>query len=443
MTFQKIKSGIVPFDNLFQGLYLNRPTLLSGRRRSGTSTLALRFLCHILQIGEKLLLFTEESPDHVSLEAHGLGTDVSEAIAAEQLSIVPYDRHLPLLPFPEALDELRTWLADRHYAFVVFDPVIPWLAAPPDRLEERLNAFFGLLDETGATSLLILRHPVSALARRLTDEISERCAICLEASQTPSGPRALEVTKYMGAPPEKCPTVLQLAAASPEPSPYQGDGMSLRELHKATQRINVTLPSYLTSTPTSPAPTFASAAGFRAPSTKFPAAPARQPGIPRPVDRPSDDISLFSIPPISLPHAPAPQTAPQQPPAPSRAPGRPPAPAATSAAAAPHTPSLAPMPSPFHSHESKSITQHITDSRIQEDPAVAASRPSTRHAIRFTDAEPAATRPHDAPAPGPGPAYPPRPTFAPRPPEAAPAAPTAPAAPAAPEHPIRFSDIIQ
>ncbi|MBR6021158.1 MAG: hypothetical protein IK066_01915 [Kiritimatiellae bacterium] len=218
MTFQKIKSGIAPLDNQFQGLYLNRPTLLSGRRRSGTSTLALRFLSHVLQIGEKILLFTEESPDHVTLEVHGLGTDVSEAIADEQLSIVPYDRHLPLLPFPEALDELRGMISDRHYTFLLFDPVMPWLAAPADQLESRLNAFFGLLEETAATSLLILRQPVSALARRLFDEISERCAICLAASQTPGSPQTLEVTKYMGAPPEKCPSVLQIVAA-PSPPP--------------------------------------------------------------------------------------------------------------------------------------------------------------------------------------------------------------------------------
>ncbi|MBR6023200.1 MAG: hypothetical protein IK066_12370, partial [Kiritimatiellae bacterium] len=163
MTFQKIKSGIPPFDNLFQGLYLGRPTLLSGKRRSGTSTLALRFLSHVLRIGEKILLFTEESPDHVTLEAHGLDTDISEAIRNEQIDIVPYDRHLPLLPFPEALDELRGMVSERNYSFVVFDPVMPWLAAPADRLEERLNAFFGLLEETSATTVLVLRHPVSPL----------------------------------------------------------------------------------------------------------------------------------------------------------------------------------------------------------------------------------------------------------------------------------------
>ena len=155
MMFKKIKSGIVPFDNLFQGLYLNRPTLLSGKRKSGASTLALRFLTHVLQIGEKILLFTEETPDHVNLEAHGLGTDISDALHSEQLCIVPYDRHLPLLPFPEALDELREIVTDRHYTFVVFDTAIPWLAAPADLLEERLNAFFGILDETAATALLL------------------------------------------------------------------------------------------------------------------------------------------------------------------------------------------------------------------------------------------------------------------------------------------------
>ncbi|MBR6023064.1 MAG: hypothetical protein IK066_11690, partial [Kiritimatiellae bacterium] len=277
MMFKKIKSGIAPFDNLFQGFYLNRPTLLSGKRKSGASTLALRFLARVLQIGEKILLFTEETPDHVTLEAHGIGADISDALHMEQLCIVPYDRQLPLLPFPEALDELREMIAERHYTFVVLDTAIPWLAAPADRLEERLNAFFELLDETAATAVLVLRHPVSPLAKRLFDEVSQRCAICLNCTQAAGAPRTLEVTKYMGAPPEQCPAVIPLGAGTAEPSPYlssRQDGMNLRELHKAvTQRIQVDVPSYLAS---GPLPSSANAA-----PRGFPPAPAPAAAVPR------------------------------------------------------------------------------------------------------------------------------------------------------------------
>ncbi|MBQ7252360.1 MAG: hypothetical protein IJS32_07155, partial [Kiritimatiellae bacterium] len=97
-------------------------------------------------------------------------------------------------------------------------------------------------------------------------------------------------------------------------------------------------------------------------------------------------------------------------------------------------PAVAPMPSPFHRNEAKSITQLLALGRLPDAPG---STPrATRHAIRFADALPDATRPQGGPAAAPGtPAVP-----APRPP----AAPVPPPAPNAPETaPIRFSDIIQ
>ena len=286
MMFKKIKSGILPLDNVFQGLYLNRPTLLSGKFKSGTTTLALRFLTRVLQLGEKILYFTETSPDHVTLAAHGLGADIDSAVNNDQLHLVPYDRHLPLLPFPEALDELRELVADQNHSFVIFDSAIPWLAAPAARLDERLTAFFGLLDDTAVTALLILHHPVSPLACRLFDEVSQRCAICLNAVRSAGGAHALEVTKYMGAPPEKCPQVIPLASDGPDSAPRftpPKDGMTLQALHKATQRIQVDVSSFLT---------LPSRRGTATPSRGF-QSPPPPPAVPRPRPRkpaaPSDD----------------------------------------------------------------------------------------------------------------------------------------------------------
>ena len=246
MSFQKIKTGQPDFDNLFQGVYLGRPTLLSGKRRSGVSTHVFLYLAHLIQIGEKVLLFTEEAPDRVALEAHGLGVDVAEAVRRDQLLVVPYDRQLPLLPFPEALDELRELIVGRHCSFVFFDPVIPWLAAPSNLLSARLDAFFGLLDETAPTSLLVLRHPVSPLARRLYDEVAERCPICCVADQPTPGTRTLELVKYMGAPPGQFPIVVPVlagpanASGGLQPPP---ENLTFHSLHDATQRIQLNLDS--------------------------------------------------------------------------------------------------------------------------------------------------------------------------------------------------------
>ena len=258
MNFAKIKSSIEPFDELFEGFYVSQPSLLSGKRGTGTSTIALRFLSHLVRIGEKVLLFTDQPPAHVTLAAHGLGADLAPALESDQLSIVPYDGQLPLLPFPEALDELRTLIAERHYTFVVFDPVMPWLAAPADQLSARLDAFFSLLSETEATALL---DPVSKIARRLFDEVSERCAICLAVTRSHEGSHTLQVTKYMGEPPEKCPATLHLSSSAPTTAPSFSPRASL----SATQLINVMVP---------PPPASSSRLSSSASASFFPSRPA-------------------------------------------------------------------------------------------------------------------------------------------------------------------------
>ncbi|MBR4190797.1 MAG: hypothetical protein IKQ55_12665, partial [Kiritimatiellae bacterium] len=320
MSFTKIKSNIPPFDELFEGFYLAHPALLSGKRGSGTSTLAIRFLSNLLRIGENVLLFTDQPPDHVSLTAYGLGSDISSAIETEQLSIVPYDEHLPLLPFPEALEELRALITGRHYTFVVFDPVIPWLAAPAAQLEERIEAFFTLLADTAPTAILILPHPVSKIARRLHDEVAARCAICITAARTHEGPYTLTVTKYMGAPPEKCPALLQLPTAPAATTPYPSG--ALQDLHHRLQHDHTSpMPgaaygpaghaphatgvSGIPGIPPAPAAPSSISTSFFSADPAAPAAPSRAPAA-RPFQTPAT-APLSAAP--GAPHPRAPQNA--------------------------------------------------------------------------------------------------------------------------------------
>lgn len=453
MSFQKIKTGIDAFDNQFQGIYLGRPALLSGKRRSGLSTHVLRFLSHLLRIGEKVLLFTEESPDHVALEAHGIGADIAEAVRQDQLAIVPYDRQLPLLPFPEALDELRELIVDRHCACVVFDPVMPWLAAPADRLDARLDAFFGLLDETSATSLVVLRHPASPLARRLYDEVAERCPVVIVAAQPVTGSRTLEVVKYVGAPPDQCPVVIPVVGGPADPpSGFHAplEGIPLRDLHDATQRIQLNLDSYFPGEVATTGGFFASAP--RTPTIRVQASsahptiriPASQPQAPAP--QPSQ-----AQPPLGQPshaqgyYAPAPAPAvPHGPHFNQRRPGEPavePLPLAL-----PLTPGLHVASNPSPSAPAEPPPPAPAPAPAPEPPAA----PAAHHAIRFADASQSAARPRGAASPSPAA---PSGHHAIRFADAADDAPRPPKAPAAPagarprpnekSHAIHFSDIIQ
>lgn len=479
MSFTKIKSNIPPFDELFEGFYLAHPALLSGKRGSGTSTLAIRFLSNLLRIGENVLLFTDQPPDHVSLTAYGLGSDISAAIETEQLSIVPYDEHLPLLPFPEALEELRALITGRHYTFVVFDPVIPWLAAPAAQLEERIEAFFTLLADTAPTAILILPHPVSKIARRLHDEVAARCAICITAARTHEGPYTLTVTKYMGAPPEKCPALLQLPTAPAATTPYPSG--ALQDLHHRLQHDHTSpMPgagygpaghaphaphatgvSGIPGIPPAPAAPSSISTSFFSADPDAPAAPSRVPAA-RPFQTPAT-APLAAAP--GAPHPRAPQNAsffapaPDDTPAAAPAPSAPPAPAARPAARPP-VPPAAPAASTATAARPHDSGHPISFANILQDDATFFAAPPDRFATAASSGSPRPPFPNIPPPELPPPEFPfpHRPAAAAAPAPAAPAAPApavpahaapAPApAPAAahpnhPDHAIRFSDIIQ
>lgn len=454
MNFAKIKSGIAPLDERFEGLYISQPALLSGKRGSGTSTIAIRFLSHLVRIGEKVLLFTDQPPAHVGFSALGLGPDITPAIESEQLSIVPYDQQLPLLPFPEALDELRNLVAESHYTYVVFDPVTPWLAAPADALDKRLQSFFSVLSETSATSLLVLHKPVSKLARRLFDAVAERCTVCLSAVRSTDGTHTLQVDKYMGEPPEKCPAILQLATPSQPVSPVDifnsemGSFGTARSTHtppRAAPQPSASASASFFSLPNRPQQS--APAAFPAPTAAFPApsAPKAPQGMPRPTPPPQQPIRPPQPPQLARP---------QQPPQPSQPvrpqqPQQPPQPPQPPPSARPQQPAQKPAPGG---------NGDIPFSRILNDEPSLFPTPAPRNepqppapprSIHFADASPAAVRPQDAPPPQPPPQQPQQP---PPPPSRQPQQPpqlsfrdaTPPAEAPPPQEPhIRFSDIIQ
>jgi archaellum biogenesis ATPase FlaH len=433
MTFAKIKSGIAPFDELFEGFYLGQPTLLSGRRGSGTTTIALRFLSHLVRIGEKVLLFTDQPPSHVGLAVHGLGTDIAPALDSEQLTIVPYDEQLPLLPFPEALDELRVLVADRHFSFVVFDPVVPWLAAPADRLADRLDAFFGVLSDTSATALLLLHHPVSKLARRLFDEVSERCAVSLAASRSHDGTHALEVSKYMGEPPGKCPVLLHLASSTGDTpadfgvhpgTPSVQDFHAVPHLPESPHRFSASASASASFFPAAQ-PSSRPAAPAATPQAAFPAAfaavPQASPAKPKAATpAPSAASAAFSG--TQAAFAAVPQAAPAAPAAPKAAPAK-------------------PNPLSFSGLRREDNAFFASPAPALQPPEPAAP-PSAPREIHFANAQPDMPPSPKAPFQN---APPPPPPRVPAPPIPVPPAPgPSPADGQSRQgHPIRFSDIIQ
>ena len=203
------KLGITVFDQAFGGIYLHRPTILCGRRKSGKFVVATQLLVKTLRAGENVVLFTAKNPEEVIRAVPEEIIDLGEAVENGQFLICPYSGmqrsgagpYAPL-PFPQALDELSTLVKDNGVTYAIFDSVVPWTAIQPlEAMQEHVDTFFSTLDVLALTSLLLLPEPASAAALSLATILREVCPINIEISAKNFGAEfTMQVTKYQGMP---------------------------------------------------------------------------------------------------------------------------------------------------------------------------------------------------------------------------------------------------
>jgi KaiC/GvpD/RAD55 family RecA-like ATPase len=55
------KLGITVFDQAFGGIYLHKPTILCGRRKSGKFVVATQLMVKTLRVGGRVVLFTAKN----------------------------------------------------------------------------------------------------------------------------------------------------------------------------------------------------------------------------------------------------------------------------------------------------------------------------------------------------------------------------------------------
>ncbi len=201
------KLGITVFDQAFGGIYLHKPTIICGRRKSGKFVVAMQLMAKTLLVGDRVLLFTQKTPEEVMRMVPADSLDVNGAVDNGQFLICPYSGmeragtgpYAPL-PFPQALDELSNLVKANGVTYVVFDTIVPWTAIQPlDAMQEHVDTFFSTLDGLGLTSLLLLPEPASAAALSLSTVLREVCPINIEIAAKNFGAEfTMQVTKYQG-----------------------------------------------------------------------------------------------------------------------------------------------------------------------------------------------------------------------------------------------------
>jgi archaellum biogenesis ATPase FlaH len=201
------KLGITVFDQAFGGIYLHKPTILCGRRKSGKFVVATQLMVKTLRVGDRVVLFTAKNAEEVIRAVPTDTLNLEEAVESRQLLICPYSSmersgtgpYAPL-PFPQALDELSKLVKANGVTYAIFDSIVPWTAVQPlEGMQEHVDTFFSTLDGLGLTSLLLLPEPASAAALSLATVLREVCPINIEISSKNFGAEfTMQVTKYQG-----------------------------------------------------------------------------------------------------------------------------------------------------------------------------------------------------------------------------------------------------
>lgn len=219
MAPNTVKTGIGVLDNAFGGIYLNFPTLVCGRRKSGKFIFATQVLARALRIGERAILFTSKRPEDIVSSMGTESLDVDEAISSGQLIICPYSSMhrngsdpYAALQFPEVLDELSAIMKSEKIAYAVFDTVVPWTAIEPvEAMPDHVEKFISTLSSLDVTSLLLLPEPASPAATSLAGVLRELCPINIEMESHEFGANfVLRVTKFQGMAKESIPLEVTL-----------------------------------------------------------------------------------------------------------------------------------------------------------------------------------------------------------------------------------------
>jgi len=201
------RSGIQALDGAFGGLYLQRPTLVSGRRKTGKFIFAVQLLSKVLKSGDNAVFFTDKDPKDVIAELEARGVDTNLALESYQLIICPYSSMqrsgegiFAPLPFPQAMEELSAIVSDHSVSYALFDTVVPWTAIEPlEDMPAHVENFIKSLERMGLSSLLLIPFPDSPAAQSLANLLRELCPTNIELESKNFGAEfVLRVTKFQG-----------------------------------------------------------------------------------------------------------------------------------------------------------------------------------------------------------------------------------------------------
>ena len=196
----KVPLGIPALDDKFSGIYVGHVTFLTGASGEGREVAAGAVLNSYYQLEEQVLAVFAESDDRIALRAREVGYDLEKANEIGALSIL-YHAYKPgeVLSVKDSLEEIIEE-AHRVSASVLFiQDARPWLEVHPvSAVPERVSEFVSTLEDSGLTVIVALPEPVSAIAKKVWEEMKDRSSVAIQFRRDRLGSYFMKVLTYIG-----------------------------------------------------------------------------------------------------------------------------------------------------------------------------------------------------------------------------------------------------
>ena len=191
-----IRSGIVPIDELYQGLRPGSTYVLTGGAGAGKTVCSLQFLHQGVGTGETVLMVTHASRDDLLASADRLNVTLRAALREERAVVLRYrpdfSRRVVRAGTTErVLDEIRKLVQQYRPRRLVIDTVGPLLEdGTPSPVAA--SALAELIATSQATTLLTYPDDLAANYDRRIEPVVQSATGVFRLLRDPTGKRSVE-----------------------------------------------------------------------------------------------------------------------------------------------------------------------------------------------------------------------------------------------------------
>lgn len=179
-SVQLFRSGIPIVDSAWGGFYPGGTYLIVGERKSGKTLLSLQYAVEAAKNKDVCLFFTSSRPKDLIIQAASIDIDLESYINQNLIIVVRVAHPSDSEEFKTRDELLNDYLSDlfsviNQYkpAKIIFDEITPYIEFDNlNNLQESFGSLIESIEESGITSLLILREPAAQSSKMIFNVIN-------------------------------------------------------------------------------------------------------------------------------------------------------------------------------------------------------------------------------------------------------------------------------